>query len=322
MAVERKYERDIDILLAEEFTVSPDFTQWFLSQTRFANHQDAKLDDVFVSQSDNSGESDLVVLFSQPDGNRFAIHIEDKIDAQFMPQQRERYDIRAASGISRGDYHEYEVVLCAPKRYRETSKSAEAFSTYISYEDIAQAFTLLDDSPRGRYRAQFLTTAATRNANNWKRTDDEATNVFWNAAYKIASKEFPILEMKQRILTAGSAWIDLRPHDLPRQPKSIYLALKGPNGRTDLTFTHTTAYVFAEKVSKILEPDMTIHQAGVATVIRVGVEPYNVEDGVESGMPKVRRAFQAAERLLRFYRQHKAQLDKAAADATPLTGKA
>ena len=33
MAVERKYERDIDLFLAEEFAVSPNFSEWFLAQT-------------------------------------------------------------------------------------------------------------------------------------------------------------------------------------------------------------------------------------------------------------------------------------------------
>jgi hypothetical protein len=36
MAVDRKYERDIDLLLAEEFAVSDTFATWFLNQTRFA----------------------------------------------------------------------------------------------------------------------------------------------------------------------------------------------------------------------------------------------------------------------------------------------
>ena len=36
MPIERKYERDIDLLLAEEFSVSPAFSSWFVSLTTFA----------------------------------------------------------------------------------------------------------------------------------------------------------------------------------------------------------------------------------------------------------------------------------------------
>lgn len=34
MAIDRKYERDIDLMLAEEFAASPPFVQWFLDQTK------------------------------------------------------------------------------------------------------------------------------------------------------------------------------------------------------------------------------------------------------------------------------------------------
>jgi hypothetical protein len=36
MTVERKYERDVDVLLAEEFTVNPTFAARFRALTKFA----------------------------------------------------------------------------------------------------------------------------------------------------------------------------------------------------------------------------------------------------------------------------------------------
>lgn len=72
MAVERKYERDIDILLAEEFSVNPEFAFWMGSKTLLGN-EEAIVADVFVSKSDNLGESDLIVLFERVDGRRFAL---------------------------------------------------------------------------------------------------------------------------------------------------------------------------------------------------------------------------------------------------------
>jgi hypothetical protein len=55
VAVGRKYGRDIDLLLAEEIPVSPEFATWFKNQTKFAN-LDAVVVDVFVSRSDATGE--------------------------------------------------------------------------------------------------------------------------------------------------------------------------------------------------------------------------------------------------------------------------
>jgi hypothetical protein len=121
MAVERKYERDIDILLAEEFSVSPPFAAWFLKQTRGFKDIFAAVQDVYVSRSDTTGESDLVVVFETQGGEtRFALHIEDKIDAPVQAEQESRYRLRAEAEILRGDYSAYEVTLCSPEAYPVT----------------------------------------------------------------------------------------------------------------------------------------------------------------------------------------------------------
>lgn len=316
MAVERKYERDIDLLVAEELSVSQGFRSWFLQQTKFSASDNCALVDVFVSWSDSSGESDLVAVFARSDGSPFAIHVENKIDAPFMPNQRERYDARAKAAVERGDYADYQVVLCAPQRYLDTSKGAAAFQTAISYEDIADTLIELGRNDRANYRANFLVNAAIKSANNWERKDDPDTNAFWNAAYQLASKEFPILELKPLSLTAGSNWINVRPHDFPRQPKDTYLALKGGRGNIDLTFTRTEAYLLSEMIGRILDTDMTVHQTGAAAAVRLTVEAFQISDGIESGMKKMRSAFQALERLIRFYRANKKLLDHSALEST------
>jgi hypothetical protein len=85
MAIQRKYERDIDLLLAEEFSVNPNFAEWIRSQTKFRD-QAATVADVYVSRTDELGESDLIVLYQMDDGSRFAILVEDKVDAPLQPQ--------------------------------------------------------------------------------------------------------------------------------------------------------------------------------------------------------------------------------------------
>ena len=49
--MDRKYERDIDLLLAEEFKVSPEFAAWFVEQTKLKG-ESAKVVEVAVSRSD------------------------------------------------------------------------------------------------------------------------------------------------------------------------------------------------------------------------------------------------------------------------------
>jgi hypothetical protein len=171
---------------------------------------------------------------------------------------------------------------------------------------------------RAEYRAKFIETAGSKHINRWLREDDPATNAFWDSAYKLATTEFPTLEMKQLKVTKGTNWITFRPHDFPTQPKRVYIELKGQLGRVDLTFSSTIAHLFQPKVSMLLEPDMTIHQAGASTVVRIGTPAFSITDGAEAGLPKVRSAFVAVSRLIAFFRSARADIELAAKEATPL----
>ena len=224
MTVERKYERDIDILLAEEFTVEPSFASWFLSKTSFASSE-ARVVDVHVSKNDNLGESDLIVVFERDDSSRFAILIEDKVDAPVQPDQAERYRMRANREVKKGTFLAYEIKLCAPQAYLTARPDMAMFERAISYEEIA-TFMARDHTPRGQYRSTFIATAATKRANTWARERDGDTDAFWTEAYRIAEREFPMLEMKLLNVTKGSTWINFRPRDMPTQPKRIYISLK------------------------------------------------------------------------------------------------
>jgi hypothetical protein len=318
MAVERKYERDIDILLAEEFAVSPAFADWFLQQTKkFADVQ-ANVFDVYVSRSDRTGESDLVVVFDRSGGDsRFALHIEDKIDAPLQPDQEARYRLRAESEMLRGDYSDYELILCSPSAYHAAHEVA-SFDSFVSYEAIDAFLKSRDPNDRrGVYRANFIATATRGSGNTWTKVDDAATNAFWKAAYDIATREFPDLEMKPLELSKDSTWITIRPMDMPTTPRHIYISLKGDRGFMDLTFTSALARLFSPLVKTILEPDMTVHQTGKSAAIRIVVEAFKVSEPNDAVLSKVRAAFAACVRLVRFYRQNKAKLDKAASESLP-----
>jgi len=318
MAVERKYERDIDVLLAEEFAVSPRFANWFLSLTTFSEAT-ASVVDVYVSRSDSTGESDLVVVFEDPEGNRrFALLIEDKIDAPVQPEQAERYRLRAEVEVSRGDYQEFEVVLCAPEAYPRAQPKAASFGRFIPYELISEFLRSTGADARSLYRANFIATAASRSANTWTKLDDQATNAFWDAAYEVATREFPALEMKPLNVTMGSTWINFRPRDMPTRPRRIYVSFKGDRGYMDLTFTNSLAHLFSGSVASLLDADMTVHQTGKSAAIRLRVERFKISDPKDDAIRKVRTAFGACERLINFYRGHRQELDAAASASVPV----
>jgi hypothetical protein len=317
MAVERKCERDIDIFLAEEFAVSPAFAIWFLRQTKKFADIEANVVDIYVSKTDSTGESDVVVLFEKGGSDdRFALHIEDKIDAQLQPEQEKRYRLRAEADVRRGDYSAYEIILCAPKAYNAAHPEIASFDAFVSYEAIGDFLKSLDtNDERNSYRANFIATAAMRCVNSWTRIDDPVTNVFWKTAYEIAIREFPELEMKPLELTKDSTWINFSPLDMLKGPRRIYVSFKGDRGFMDLTFTGSLARLFSPLVKPLLEDDMTVHQTGKSAAIRIQVEGFKVSD--EAALPKIHAAFAACVRLIKFYRQNKDLLDKISADSLP-----
>ena len=82
-------ERDIDLLIMEEFVSDKDFAQLFLDAVGL--NCDCIVKDVINSKTDVAlGESDVVIIL-EVNGKRHAIHIEDKIDALAMPRQHDRY---------------------------------------------------------------------------------------------------------------------------------------------------------------------------------------------------------------------------------------
>jgi hypothetical protein len=187
VAVERKYERDVDVLLAEEFSVNTAFAEWFRSQTKFETSV-AQVADVYVSKSDNLGESDLIVIYETEGGSRFALLIEDKVDAPLQPEQVKRYRMRADRGAQQDLWTDYEVILCAPAHYIQGAPELDEFDRRISFEEVAN-FLQIDASPRSQYRGRFLTTAATKRKNIWTREQDDATDEFWEG---VRTKHGPI----------------------------------------------------------------------------------------------------------------------------------
>lgn len=314
MAVERKYERDIDLLLAEELSVSPAFADWLKAKTTIASVP-ASVVDVFVSKANNLSESDLIAIYELRDGSRFALMIEDKVDAPLQPQQAERYRMRAEQEIKLGTCASYAVLLCAPRYYLQHCGGVTDFDGCVAFEEIAEFLSVGEPTPRDLYRASFLRTAATRRVNNWVREIDEQTEEFWEAAYNLATREFPVLEMKRLKVTKDSTWITFRPRDMPTTPRHVYVSVKGDRGQMDLTFSGVTAQRFHEAVKHLLDADMSIHQTSASAAIRLEVSGFRIADGVEVGLPRVRSAFSSCGRLIEFYRHNREALDTAADQA-------
>ncbi|MGC9329002.1 MAG: PD-(D/E)XK nuclease family protein, partial [Candidatus Hinthialibacter sp.] len=129
-------ERDIDLLLLEEFFSSPKFIDWFVESIDFQEAKNSELIQVRRSATDLTGESDLEVELSNHAGDRFILLIENKIKAHFQPRQAHRYQERGASYVSRGLCKKYKTVLIAPHNYLGDDSGKIGFDAVIEYEAV------------------------------------------------------------------------------------------------------------------------------------------------------------------------------------------
>jgi hypothetical protein len=309
----RVLERDVDLLLAEEFSVSLPFAEWFLTQLKMTDLSGLRVNSVTVSKVHHTfGETDLEVVFERTEFDKtklFAVLIEDKITAPLQAEQIRRYRSRGDEACKGKEYEDYFVVLCAPDAYGTSHLETDKFDKFISYEMIADYLkTRSDDNLRDHYRADFLTKYLHQGFAPAKQTlNDPATNAFWNSVYEIATSEFSELEMKVPKFAKGRTWAHFRSQGMPRK---VCVCLLGEEGRVELAFANALLQDFQIQVASLLEDGMTLHKNGLTTVIRLQVRPLRIPD---LDKDKTRKALAACTKLVDFYKAHQDELDQAAA---------
>ena len=131
-------ERDIDLLLLEEFVASENFRAWFLSQLGI--NEIVSLVDAARSVTTASGESDLEFTVKGLEGN-IRVLVENKVDAAFQPRQAERYAERADDYLQNMDFAQVITVLVAPEVYFSDDDDDGGFNYQINYEQVLEWFS-------------------------------------------------------------------------------------------------------------------------------------------------------------------------------------
>ena len=205
--IEAVAERDIDLLLLEEFHRSSDFRRWFADKIL-----DNANDEGFVGAwhsvtHPRLGESDLILLLDS-DQRRTAILIENKIDAVVQPDQAERYRQRGQEGVTEGHWDDFRTCMVAPQRYLDSTADARLYDASISYEEIRDWNAESNADPeRSRYKARMLTEAIEQNRRGYQPTPHEAVTEFWLRYYRLVQLEYPQLEIrKPGIKPVASDW--------------------------------------------------------------------------------------------------------------------
>ena len=78
-------ERDMDLLIIEEFISNKEFAAMFLNATNI--DENSEILSVQRSLRFQMGESDIVFVLKTPSGSNVGLHIEDKVNAEAQQEQ-------------------------------------------------------------------------------------------------------------------------------------------------------------------------------------------------------------------------------------------
>lgn len=304
-------ERDIDMLLAEELRVNPEFSRWIME--RFTETEPLKHPAVSsnVSVVEDGSEADVVATFESLSGGTHRLFVENKIDAVLMPEQLERYVRRGEGEVRRGSITGYSVLFFTPSSYLKVDLPSGV--RQLSFEEAAQ--TLGENAGlRSAYRASLLLRAIPHRAGRERDEHVAQTAPFikewWDTVYAMVEREFPGCFRHQARYPRSVFYAP----ETPEQARYIRLDLKGHKGEVDLAFKSIDVNQLKNVISTLPDCPGRLIENPRSSAIRIDeLEPFVISDGLGIIETKVRAAYCAAHKLLAFWRKHRESFDELAA---------
>ncbi len=227
LPVEAIQERDVDLILLEEFSTDNTFCEWFISELQLPKIVYNL--GAWRSITDYGlGETD--VLFSyQSEKDRVYVMIENKLDASFQDNQADRYLERASKYIEDGLCDSTYTVLVAPGLYCENQNEFESFVTYEQVSDWLASV----GSKRSLFKARLIQIASEKLRRGYQPVNSESVQAFWFSYWKYKEQRFPEFQMKEpKIVPHNSDWPLITIKELP----DIKFRHKLKQGNVDATF--------------------------------------------------------------------------------------
>lgn len=298
-------ERDIDLLLLEEFQSSLSFQEWFVAQVLGQSSHIGRCVATRRSVTQFTGESDLEIVFSDIAGAQTRLLIENKVNAGLQPLQAERYHLRGEAYRTRGDCAAYHTVIVAPARYFGALETMKGFGSRITYEQVLEWFLKADSlGERRHYKAALLRSAIDKGTLGYQPEEDAPTTDFWRAYWLFARNYASELEMKEPTSKpSGSSFIYFRP---PALPRGVEICHKFTRGYVDLQLSSMGNRL--NEVHAVLAPhfcmDMRLVQAAKSAAIRLVVPVLDANNPVAEQLSAVRACLDAAKQLLGWFLEH------------------
>lgn len=257
-------ERDIDLLLMEEFHISPSFVSWFAKQVGL---NDIGFSGAWHSVADHDGETDLLLRVTNVTGARTAILIENKIAAVEQFQQDHRYHLRGIRSREAGRFDEYITCICAPSTYLKSLSSDSRYDKTIPYEDIRDWFAQSNDG-RSVWRKGILAEAIEHGRRGYVMIVDAGKTAFQKSYWEYLKRHHPKIKMNDpKNKGPKSVWIVLKTHDMP---PNVTLDHKIDRDILDLTFQRMNIDDIL-RIKNEWPDDITPIQVGKSTVLRKSV---------------------------------------------------
>lgn len=281
-------ERDMDLLIIEEFISSKEFANLFLDATNI--DRDSEIISVQRSLRFQMGESDIVIVLKTPNGTNIGLHIEDKVNAEAQQEQYGRYEERAALLADDLGYSEYRICITAPQYYLHANAEARKYPSSVTYEKIRDYYELKNDI-RSKYKLALLHCALGKK---------DATIAVPNAAVMSFWSEFERLAAMRNLRTTAESNQHGKESKFIRfytvMPK-VYVIYKARHGYVDLQFPNMAGRLSLPE--GLLEDDMIICDAGKSAAVRVAHDNWtlNLEENIDGNIDVVEDILNTVVRL-------------------------
>ncbi len=308
--ISRFVERDIDLFVAEEICTNPAFSEWFIKQGGggFKCIHPALSADISVVE--DGSEADVSALFEDDDGNLCRLFIENKIAAQRMPEQLERYVRRAKAEVDRGITSSFTIKFFTPESYSD--RHLPEFVEHITFDQAADFLLgLSPDDLRLQYRASFLRRAGQILRSSGERDRYNAqTQPFikewWDAVYERLENRYPGYFLHK---TRYPASVYFAPHTAGLDSKMLRVDLKGHKGEVDLALKTENPDQAIRMVSRIPNlPGQLVENKKSVSIRISGLPKFVISDGIAAIDDHVMPSYDAAYILIEFWKNNEAQL--------------
>lgn len=203
-------ERDVDLLLVEEFAASPDFVAWF-ARAAGCEAGVASRSSVLHStrRMHSRREIDITVEVETPAGPLLLL-VENKLDTVEQPKQAESY--REEALALAGRYHAVRTVLVCPESYAaEHRPFAAAFDAVVPYQDVIGFLARRGNQVGGElgvrclHRARLLEQAVDKHRRGYVQVVHPAKRAFATRYVDLLKVEAPDLIPGPSMLKEGGA---------------------------------------------------------------------------------------------------------------------